>query len=104
MVLSEGVEMRTLTTEATLKVKNLDEITEEIVKALRQQYEEQVTTAAWQGHKLALVQLPVTDANKPVKVGKLYVLFREIRDQQARKGGPRCPAFKKAVVNKPRCS
>lgn len=40
--------MRTLTQDATLKVKNLDEVTEveELVTALRQQCEVQVAAAA----------------------------------------------------------
>lgn len=70
-----------LTTEAALKMKNLNEISEaeEIVTALRQQCEVQVTTAAvWlrkssAGTQVALVKLPVADANKSVEAGKLKV-------------------------------
>lgn len=62
-------------------MKNPDEITEakEIVTALRQQCEVQVATAAVRlrkcqvGIQAALVQLPVADVNKSVKVGKLKV-------------------------------
>lgn len=80
-VLGAGVEVRALTQSVTLKVMNLDEITnaEELVTALRQQCEVQVPTTAVQlrkgpaGTQVALVHLPVADANKSAKVGKIKV-------------------------------
>lgn len=74
-VFVKGVKVRALTTEATLKVKNLNEI----VMVLRQQCDVQVTTAAVRLRKgpartqVALIQLPVTNVNKSVKEGKLKV-------------------------------
>lgn len=56
-VLGEGVEVRSLTAEATLKVKNLDEVTEveELVKALWQQCDMNITAIdygrGWQEHR-----------------------------------------------------
>ncbi|XP_062702807.1 uncharacterized protein LOC134285639 [Aedes albopictus] len=80
-VLGEGVQVRALTHEATLKVKDIDEITEveELVTALRQQCDVQVAAAAVKlrrgpaGTQIALVQLPVADVKKSVKVGSIKV-------------------------------
>ncbi|XP_062707839.1 uncharacterized protein LOC134288110 [Aedes albopictus] len=81
-VLGEGVQVRALTHEATLKVKDIDEITEveELVTALRQQCDVQVAAAAvklrWPspaGTQIALVLLPVADVKKSVKVGSIKV-------------------------------
>lgn len=80
-VLGDGVEVIALTHEATLKVKDIDEITEveELVTALRQQCDVQRAATVVRLRKgpaetqIAFVQLPVADVKEFVKVGRIKV-------------------------------
>lgn len=80
-VLGEGVTVRALTSEVTLQCKNLDEITEagDVVDALRNQCKIEVDAKAVRlrnglpGTQIATARLPVAEANKAMKVGKLKV-------------------------------
>lgn len=80
-VLGDKVEVRALTAEATLQVKNLDEITdaEELAAALKQQCEIEVQSASVRlrkgpaGTQIAAVKLPVGEVNKAIGIGKIRV-------------------------------
>lgn len=80
-VLGKDVEVRALTTEMTLQLKNLDEITDakEITKALEEQCEVVVNPDVVRlrkgkdGTQVAAVRLPLIDAKKALKKGSLDV-------------------------------
>lgn len=80
-VLGKDVEVRALTTEMTLQLKNLDEITDakEIAQALEEQCEVVVTPDVVRlrkgrdGTQVAAVRLPLVDAKKALDKGSLDV-------------------------------
>lgn len=80
-VLGEGVKVRAITTEVTLQIKNLDEVTEEseVARALLEQCQVSVATEAVrrrkgpQGTQVATVRVQEADAKKVLKVGKLKI-------------------------------
>lgn len=80
-VLGDSVQIRALTPEMTLQLKNLDEITEagEVARAFKEQSEVVVTTEAVRlrkgpaGTQVATIRLPLVDGIAALKVAKLKV-------------------------------
>lgn len=80
-VLGDEVDVRSLTAEATLQCKNLDEVTDaaEVSAALKEQCDIDVASKAIhlrkgpQGTQVAAIRLPVAEANKAKNLGILKV-------------------------------
>lgn len=80
-VLGDTVEVRALTMEVTLQIKNLDEITveDEVAQALKEQCEAVVPKGAVRlrkgrdGTQVAAVRLPLDEGKKALKTGSLKV-------------------------------
>ena len=80
-VLGGGVQVRALTSEMTIQLKNLDEVTEknEVAQALKEQCKIEVTEEAVylrkgpSGTQVAVIRLPGADGNKALKVAKLKI-------------------------------